>query len=242
MDQKTDQKTEKKTDQSKSTDVPEIPVNPAVIAQLEHIKQTVPDTSHRLFEFLVENLKFIVACCLVVVVAVAAWEGVSHWRAKQAAKAADRLGVILIEKNDPASRVQALEEFLKDSPSSLKPTVQLELAAAAMVGRQYDKAIAAWTELEGSSSADMKAMAGIGHAKSLLLSGKAKEAQAHLTALKDKAPEAYQGAVLRELAVAAEEAGDLKTAGEAYAQLVAKGDESARPYFEFKSNQLKTKS
>lgn len=229
-------------DQNKPEDQPTAQVNPGVAAQLEQLKQTVPDVSHRLYEFLVENLRLIIVCALVVIVGVAAWEGVSHWRAKQLAKSADALGLILIDKADPTARAQALEEFLKDAPGKLKPTVQLELAEAAMLAKQYDKAITAWSALEASDSADMKTIAGIGRAKCLLFSGKAKDAQTLLTELKGKAPEAYALAVTRQLAVAAEEAGDQKAAGEAYAELAAKGDESAKPYFEFKANQLKPKS
>jgi len=218
-------------------------LNPAVAAQLEQIKKYVPSTSQRLFDFLTANLKPIGIGCLVILLGVGAYEGVSHYRAKNAAKAADALGVILIEKNDPKARVEALEGFLKDAPDSLKATAELELAAAAMIGQQYDKADKAWTDLEGSSSPDMKAIAGIGHAKCLMLEGKAQDALTLLTALKEKAPEAYKSAVTRQIAVAAEAAGNTQVASAAYAELVGKTDDNpAKPYFEFKANQLKPKS
>jgi predicted negative regulator of RcsB-dependent stress response len=219
------------------------PVNPAVAAQLEQIKSYVPSTSQRLFDFLTANLKSIAIGCLVILLAVAAYEGVNHFRAKAAAKAADALGVILIEKTEPKARLEALEGFLKDAPSSLKPTAQLELAAAAMIGQQYDKAEKAWTDLEASSSPDMQVIAGIGHAKSLVLEGKPKDALTLLTALKAKAAESYKPAITRQLAVAAEAAGDTAAASAAYAELAGKDDGNpAKPYFEFKANQLKPKS
>jgi Uncharacterized protein conserved in bacteria len=219
------------------------PVNPAVAAQLEQIKSYVPSTSQRLFDFLSANMKSIAVGCLVIVLAVAAYEGVNHFRAKAAAKAADALGVILIEKTEPKARVEALEGFLKDAPSSLKPTAQLELAAAAMIGQQYDKAEKAWTDLEASSSPDMQVIAGIGHAKCLVLEGKAKDALPLLTALKNKAAESYKSAITRQLAVAAEAAGDTAAASAAYTELAGKDDGNpAKPYFEFKANQLKPKS
>ena len=218
-------------------------VNPAVAAQLEQIKKSVPDTSERLFNFLSDNLKPIGIGCAAILLAVAAYEGVSHYRARAAAKSADVLGVILLEKTEPKARVEALEGFLKDAPSSLKPTAELELAAAAMVAQQYDKAEKAWTDLEGSSSDDMKAIAGIGHAKSLMLQNKPKDALALLTPLKGKAPAAYKQAITRQIAVCAEAAGDAKTAADAYAELSGKdSDAPGKPYFEFKANQLKTKS
>ena len=217
-------------------------INPAVAEQLEQIKKAVPDTSQRLFDFLVANLKPIAIGCCALLVAVAIYEGVGQWQASKANKAADALGVILIEKTEAKARVQALEDFLKDAPSSLKPTVQLELAAAAMIDKQFDKAAAAWTELEGSSSPDVKAIAGIGHAKSLLLAGKAQEALTLLEGLKAKAPEAYKDAITRQIAVAAEQAGNAQTATAAYTELAGKAEGAGKPYFEFKANQLKPKS
>jgi hypothetical protein len=217
-------------------------VNPGVAEQLEQIKKAVPDTSQRLFEFLSANLKSIAIGCAVLILAVAAYSGLNHWRDRSAAKAADALGVILIEKTEAKARVQALEDFLKDAPASLKPTAQLELAASAMVDKQYDKAAAAWTELEGSSSADVKAIAGIGHAKCLLLSGKGTEALALLEGLKAKAPESYSAAITRQIAVTAEAAGNAQAASAAYSELAGKAEGSGKPYFEFKANRLNTKS
>jgi len=218
-------------------------VTPGVIEQLEQMKNTAPDSrTERLLDFLVDNLKNIALACGIIILAVAVYAGVNHWRGRQAAKAADVLGVILIQKTEPKARVDALEAFLKDAPSSLRPTVLLELAASAMVSRQYDKASTAWAELEGSSSPDMKVVAGIGHAKSLLMTGKAPEALTLLQALKAKSPAAYALPITRQLAVAAEEAGNMKAALEAYTELAAKPKGASKPYFEFKANQLKAKS
>jgi hypothetical protein len=217
--------------------------NPIVAEQLEQIKKSVPDTSQRLFDFLTDNLKAITIGCLAIILGVGAFEGVRHYRASSAAKAADVLGVILIQKTDAHARVAALEEFLKDAPSSLKPTAELELAASAMLDKQFDKAASAWTSLEDSSSDDMRIVAGIGHAKCLMLQNKPKDALTLLQGLKTKAPEAYKPAITRQLAVAAEAAGNAKVAGEAYTELAGKnGDNAGKPYFEFKANQFKTKS
>ena len=217
-------------------------VHPGVIEQLEQIKNTPDDTAQKLLHFLVENLKAIAAGCGVILLIVAVYAGVNHWRDRQAAKSADALGVLLIEKTEPKARMDALEAYLKDAPSSLRPAALLELAASAMVSKQYAKAGAAWAELEGSSSADMKVLAGIGHAKSLLLEGKAAEALTLLQALKAKSPKAYELPITRQLAVAAEQAGNNKVAQEAYAEIAAKGEGAGKPYFEFKANQLKSKS
>jgi predicted negative regulator of RcsB-dependent stress response len=229
-------------DENKQQAPADTPLAPGVAEQLEQIKKAVPDTSQRLFEFLVDNLKPIAIGCGALLLIVAIYAGVSSWRERQTAKAADALGVILIEKTDTKARVAALEAFLKDAPGSLRPTVLLELAASAMIDRQFDKAATAWTELEGSSSPDMKVLAGIGHARSLLLAGKAPEALALLQALKGKSPEAYGVPITRQIAVAAEQAGDTKVALEAYTELATKAEGTGKPYFEFKANQLKAKS
>lgn len=229
-------------DEKKEQTPAEHAVSPGVAEQLEQIKKVVPDTSQRLFDFLVTNLKAIAIGCGVLILAVAVYAGVNQWRGRQAAKAADALGVILIEKTEPKARVAALETFLKDAPGSLRPTVLLELAAAAMIGQEYAKAATAWAELEGSSSADMQVIAGVGHAKSLLMQGKAPEALALLQALKAKSPEPYAMPITRQIAVAAEQAGNAKVALEAYSELAEKAEGAGKPYFEFKVNQLKSKS
>ncbi|MBU1230287.1 MAG: tetratricopeptide repeat protein [Proteobacteria bacterium] len=229
-------------DEKKQQVLADTPLNPGVAEQLEQIKKAVPDTSQRLYEFLVNNMKPIALGCGAVILAAAVYAGVNSWRAHTAAKAADALGVILIEKTDSKARVAALEAFLKDAPGSLRPTVLLELAASAMVDKQFDKAALAWTELEGSSSEDMKVIAGIGHAKSLLLADKAPEALTLLKALRAKSPEAYSMPITRQLAVAAEQAGDTKAALEAYSELASRAEGSGKPFFEFKVNQLKAKS
>lgn len=229
-------------DENKDKAPAEHAVNPGVIEQLEQIKSTPDDTAARLLHFLVDNIKAIAIGCGAIIVAVGIYAGVNHWRANQALKAADSLGVLLIQKTDPKARVEALETFLKDAPASLRPTVLLELAAAAMVGQQFDKASTAWTELSGSSSADMQVIAGIGHAKSLLMSGKAPEALTLLQSLKGKAPKAYELALTRQIAVAAEQAGNDKVAQDAYTELATKAEGAGKPYYEFKANQLKAKS
>ncbi|MDP3427114.1 MAG: hypothetical protein Q8S17_07030 [Humidesulfovibrio sp.] len=229
-------------DENKNKAPAENAVPPGVIEQLEQIKNTPDHTAQKLLNFLVENLKAIAIACGVILLIVAVYAGVNSWRGRQAAKSADVLGVLLIEKTEPQARLDALEAYLKDAPGSLRPAALLELAASAMVSKQYAKASAAWAELEGSSSADMKVVAGIGHAKSLLMEGKATEALALLQDLKAKSPKAYELPITRQLAVAAEQAGNANVAQEAYAELAAKAEGAGKPYFEFKANQLKSKS
>ena len=65
------------------------PLNPSVAEQLEQIKKIVPGTSQRLYEFLTENLKSIAIGCGVIILAVAVYAGVSHFRERAASKAAD---------------------------------------------------------------------------------------------------------------------------------------------------------
>lgn len=217
-------------------------LTPGVAEQLEQIKKAVPDTSQRLFDFLASNLKPIAIGCGAIVLAAAVYAGVDSWRARSAAKAADQLGLILIEKTEPKARVQALDDFLKDAPGRLRPAILLELAGSAMLDKQFDKAATAWQELEGSSSPDMKIIASIGRAKCLLMSDKAPEALALLEGVKAKAPESYALALTRQIAVAAEQAGNAQAAQAAYAELAEKDTGPGKPYFEYKANHLKSKS
>jgi predicted negative regulator of RcsB-dependent stress response len=220
----------------------ESPVAPGVAEQLEQIKKAVPDTSQRLFDFLVGNLKPIAIGCGAVVLAAAVFAGVNSWRARTAAKAADALGVILIEKTEPAARIQALDDFLKTAPSKLRPTALLELASTAMLTKQFDKAATAWDELEKDGGPDMKIIAAIGRAKCLLMTDKAKDALALLESVKTKAPESYALPLTRQIAAAAEQAGNTQVALTAYSELAEKDTGPGKPFYEFKVNQLKSKS
>jgi hypothetical protein len=230
----------KNNPQSDPKDAPS--VLPGVAEQLEQIKKSVPDTSQRLFDFLSSNLKPIVIGCGAIVLAAAVYAGVDAWRTHSANKAADSLGLILIQKTEPKARVAALEDFLKDAPGRLRPTVLLELAGSAMLDKQFDKASTAWQELEGSSSPDMKVIAAIGHAKCLLMAEKPQDALTLLESTKKNAPEAYGLTLTRQIAVAAEQAGNTQVALTAYTELADKDTGPGKPYYEYKVNVLKAKS
>ena len=88
-------------DENKDKAPAEHAINPGVIEQLEQIKSTPDDTAARLLHFLVDNIKAIAIGCGAIIVAVGIYAGVNHWRANQALKAADSLGVLLIQKTDP---------------------------------------------------------------------------------------------------------------------------------------------
>jgi len=99
-------------DENKPKSQPEIPVNPGVAEQLEQIKKAVPDTSQRLFDFMAKNAKPIAIGCGLIILTAALYSGVDYWRKRQIAKAADAMGVVLIDQADPALRAKALEELL----------------------------------------------------------------------------------------------------------------------------------
>lgn len=218
------------------------PVAPGVAEQLEQLKKAVPDTSQRLFDFLVGNLKPIAIACGVVLLAAAVYAGVNSWRARATAKASDTLGLILIEKTESKARVEALDQFLKDAPAGLRPTALLELAAAAMVDKQFDRAATAWEELEKNGAPDMKVIAAIGRAKCLIMTGKPADALALLEGIKAKSPEAYALSITRQIAVAAEQAGNTQVALAAYAELAEKDTGPGKPFYEYKANRLKAGS
>lgn len=211
-----------------------------VLAELKKIDASLSRIAKPVIEKIIRNWKAVAIGMGAALLLLALVAGINAWRERQLAKAGETLGAILVQTGG-AARIEALESFLKGAPDKLSTAALFELAAACLAEKQYDKAAEHFAKLAAASDADIRLLAEIGRARSLLLAGKAKESAAALAALLKGAPEPYVVPVYRQLAAAAEQAGDLPTALSAYQELAAKAGELERQYFEFKINQLKAR-
>jgi predicted Zn-dependent protease len=216
------------------------PQEKGVLAELKKLDATLSRFLKPLIEKTVQNWKAVALGLGAVLAVIAVAAGINAWRERSLAKAGEALGAILVQTGGEA-RIQALEGFLKDAPARLKTSVLFELAASCLAEKQYDKAAEHFAALAAANDADVRLLAEIGRARSLLLAGKAKESAQVLAALLKGAPEPYLVPVYRQLAAAAEQAGDLQTALSAYQELSAKAGELERQYFEFKISQIKAR-
>lgn len=204
---------------------------------LSQIEANVPDSMHPVLEFLVNNVKLLALGAGGLVVLALAVGGYQWYEGQQIAAAKAELGQILTSSTGDA-RLEKLEGFLASAPEGMKRGVLLELASTADAQDKHDQAARYWNQLAGLADADMRVIARLGMAKSLLEADKAKEALTQMQQLQAEAPAAYTTSILRQLAVTAEAAGDLPVALEAYRKLAEKGDALNKQFVEFKIGRL----
>lgn len=206
---------------------------------LENIESHVPDSLHPVLEAAFKYRKQIVIVVSAIIAAAALYAGYNAYNQRAMASAQSEMGAILIQKSGQ-EKVDALKALLGSVPSSVKPAVLLELAQATMAAEAYDEAAGYWNDLAGDTDSDLNIIARMGKAKSLQLAGKPAEAVTVLKDLQGVVGEAYTIPVTRQLAVAAEAAGDNALALEAYKKL-AEQPVSDKPYIDYKVAQLEAK-
>ncbi len=204
---------------------------------LERFQDVVTQQTPPLLEAIVRNLKPILLGAGLVVLLAAGYALFSTYRNSALHEAQEELGTLLTQKSG-AEKVAALESFLPKAPSALKPAVLFELAGTAMILNQYEKSLGFWRQLAGTVSGGEAILAHMGQARALALSGKPAEAVKELQDLKLKAAEPFKPAITRQIALAAEAAGDAETAKAAYGELVAGGQMGDKIFLEYRLDRL----
>jgi len=205
---------------------------------LNEIEGQAPASMHPLLEAAFKYQKqLIIAVCAIVGVTViyAAYNG---YATSAMTTAQAELGAVRMEQNGP-EKISKLEGLLNTVPGSVKPAVVLELAQASLATKDYDKAVTYWETLAAEGD-DMAYVARMGKAKALLLSGKAADALAELKDVLAAAPEGYAIPINRQIALAAEAAGDNAQALAAY-KLLAENNVNDKPFVDYKIAQLESK-
>ncbi|WFS63574.1 transcriptional regulator [Pseudodesulfovibrio thermohalotolerans] len=209
------------------------PVQPDVLADIE---ARTPESLHPVLEAAFKYRKQLIAAVCVILVVTAAYAGFKAYNSSTTATAQEKLGDILVSATG-ADRLAKLEAMLGDVPSSVRPAVTLEAAQTAMTMGEYAKAEGYWNDLIGLTDGEMKFVARLGKAKAMTLAGHGADALKEMKALAQEASEAYTVPVYRQLALAAEAAGDKAEALAAYKKLDSEkiGD---KPFIEYKISQL----
>ncbi|BCS90137.1 transcriptional regulator [Pseudodesulfovibrio sediminis] len=205
---------------------------------LTDIESHAPASLHPIIEAAFKYSKqLIIAVCIIIGFA-AIYAVYTGYNNSVISSAQAELGAILVDNPGP-ERTAKLETLLTSVPGSMKPAVVLELAQANMTDGAYDKAVTYW-EMLANESSDMNFIARMGKGKSLLLDGKAADAMAEFKALADGASEAYTIPINRQLALAAEAAGDNAQALAAY-KVLAEKNTNDKPFVDYKISQLESK-
>jgi predicted negative regulator of RcsB-dependent stress response len=209
------------------------PVQPDVLTDIE---SRTPESLHPILEAAFTYRKqLITAVCIILAVTVA-YAGYKAYSAKAEASAQARLGEIMVSSTG-ADRLAKLDAMLGDVTDSVRPAVTLEAAQTAMKLGDYAKAQGYWEDLVGVTEGEMQFVARLGRAKALALAGKGAEALKEMKDLVGTASAAYTVPVYRQLALAAEAAGDKAEALAAYKKLDGE-DIGDKPYIEYKISQL----
>lgn len=205
-------------------------------ATLDEVESHVPQQLHPILEAAFKYHKQIIAGVVVIVAVAAIYAGMTTYNNRALETAQAELGDIIINAAGD-ERIAKLEALLGSAPSSAEPAILLALAQSSMNNEKYDKAVGYWNQLVGAADDDMKFVARLGKAKCLTLAGKGSEAMDLLKELVGIAPASFTVPTYRQLAVAAELAGDKNQALTAYKKL-AEQPVADKPFIDYKIAQL----
>jgi len=206
---------------------------------LEDLESHVPGSMHPALETAYKYRKSIAMGVGAIFVCTLAYVGWGAYSSRAEAKAQAAMGSILLEKTGQ-DKITALEGLLASTPDSVKPALLLELAEASMNAASYDKAAGYWDSLAGATDDDLKIVARMGRAKCMVLAGKPADAVTILKDLQGTVGDEYTIPVNRQLAVAAEAAGDKAQALAAY-KVLAEKQVADKPFVDYKIAQLEAK-
>lgn len=196
-----------------------------------------PEEMHPILAFLNSNLKLIALGVGGLLLAVALFSGYRAWSESRLAEAREDLARLVAAKGE--NRLANLKAFAEDAPSAVRPTALYELARAA--GEEEDQAVAleAFRALSRNADGELRAVAELGVARTLMAMGEPDQALQSLKAA-PAAPEAYKTVMTRTRAQAAEMAGQWGEAQTAYGELreLEPGNEE---FIAAKLDQLKAK-
>ncbi|WP_147820835.1 hypothetical protein [Salidesulfovibrio onnuriiensis] len=212
------------------------------------LEQHMPEGLKPAFETTLKYKNQIILAMAAVLAVVAIWSGVRWYNANAQTQARAELSTIL-QTLTGTERIAKLEELAKSAPSSVEKAVLFELAALCLEEKQYDKAAQYYEQLSNDVDAENRMVAKLGQSKALMLAGKPADAVVILkdmSAALDKQSEDGKDIVSimipvnRQLAVAAEQAGDTATAIATLEKLQETGS-SDKQFVDFKLNELKNK-
>ncbi|GAB7081734.1 tetratricopeptide repeat protein [Megalodesulfovibrio paquesii] len=194
-------------------------------------------SEHPALLWIQSHLKQLALGIAVVVLAAAAWSGLSWHKTRTQAQAADALGALLTKAHGDTAAAE-LEAFIKTAPSPVREGAMLSLAELLMASEEYTKAAEVWGRIAMDAKQPMKLTAGMGQAQALALAGKAQEALTLVHTLEKGASASFGTPLLRLKAQVAEAAGEYQDAIAAWASLMEKNPDQESAFFRQKMAQL----
>lgn len=204
---------------------------------LDNIEQGIPSNMKPLLEAAEKYKKHITLAIAVILGLTVIWSGVRWYNGNQIRKTRAAMGEILLNAQGQ-ERLDKVAELAKNAPGDMRAAVLFEAASLSLELNQYDKAEQYYKELAANADDDTAIVASLGQAKSALLAGDAKKALEIIKPLAESAPKHLITPINRQLALAAEQAGDTATAIKAYETLEGAGVMD-KQFVDYKLAQLK---
>jgi predicted negative regulator of RcsB-dependent stress response len=205
----------------------------------DQLLQEAPEELHPVLQFITDHIKLFAIGIGAILLIVGAYAGFSAYQDSQVEKAENELGAILIIQ-DPAERIEKLNDFLGKAPGETDISARLALAKACMEQKDFQKAADVWGELK-NENANFRFVAWLGQTKCLLLAGKPEAALGELSKMRSEAPPTYNLMINRQAGEAAESAGQYAEAIRNYQELAPQVPPQDRAYLEARIKTLEAK-
>lgn len=207
--------------------------------QPNDIEQNLPQGLQSVFESISKNRKPIVIGLTSVALVIALWTGITWYNAHALTQAQNQLGEIL-QNTTGEERITKLAELAESAPSSIAGAVYFELATLCLDEKKYEQAREYYGKLVDDVDGENRIVAELGRTKAMMFQGEAAQAVTTLKEIANTASDSMAVPVNRQLAVAAEQAGDIPTAIAALEKLQEIGSMNQQ-FVEYKLDQLKNK-
>lgn len=197
---------------------------------VDSLQQNISKEAAPLLNFVLRHSKAIALGLVVLVGAMAGFGIYNYMHEQKIAHAQERLGELAVSASTE-SQLKALKTFVATVPAQVQPAGLLALAKASLRVKDYASAVDAWGKLQSLNVEGMHDLAGLGKADAYARMGDYKKAQEVLTAMLPDASEAYVLPAKHQLALMAEQSGDMKTSLMLYKDLEEAVPEANKAFY-----------
>ena len=185
---------------------------------VDTLQQSVSKEAAPLLNFVLKHIKMIAAGLLALVMLISG-VGMYHYMHDQKILTAQTELATLAAGASTEAQLADLKAFVETVSAEVRPAALLTLAKASLRVNDYAAAESAWAALQATGIDSMREIAGMGRANAYAKMGKLTEAVTVLETLVPQASKAYVLTVKHQLALMAEQSGDVEKALAVYKEL-----------------------
>ncbi len=208
---------------------------------VDELQQGISREAQPMLTFLATHFRKIILGAGVAVALVGAYGIYEYSATRSLAAARSELGNILVNTEGTA-RLDALSAFAVGAPEGVRANALFELVRLAQETGDFSRALTGWGALASTvKEGETGFIVSLGKAQALLRDGKASDALVAMETVAASAPEAFASITLLQLAMTAEQAGNLPRALTAYEALQDKGNAADQALFARRIASLRTR-